>query len=646
MSLRYKHFPELWSGYDLNKLPPNFDYWVTVWEELFETENIYAFRLDPTTIHTFSFLLYRDIKISKQVNRVLKTHIIRKKLKKVLVEDLVCIDFFSKEIADVQRLIKTGSKLKLQETETNELSKICKHILKVCGKGMYFDRVFKELKKELFSNNPTAHSKMRALCINMIIEYLFKGHSLLMIKDFPRDIFVKRSANNHSYLKVCLGITIDRGESLENRVEILKRIFYVPKKQGKAIFLILGAKGDTLTQIGDVILKPPLEIEDGTNPPLWVFNSLEKEFKNKPFLRAVISIEGVDLIKEMNEARDKVLATLNYLRFKWEPRDKIIVSRTYAILDKEGNVLHQMPSFDANENSQIIQERMEFQDPLNVSEHYKTLKSIFQKQQLKFTAENCKQSFIKTKLLLSWFTKSIETEKKFLGETLLINWVCFETLGKKIGTLKESYEALSKFYTIRIMYEFLKNTKKLLESALINRNIEISNSEFKRKYGLVTTGTVTYSLKEFAQDVVRFRIIEDISSQYLREKLVFINKLVEDREFQLEQLEFAKDNFLAEIDIIERYRNMIVHSGFEGDPLLFHYRRRIYEINKFLLQEILRFLEYYPHCEVSEIIECAAHFYDLAIAELKGKKKFDVFTPFWMKKLKNRKPLGSGHRLV
>ena len=485
--------PHIFDIYDKSKVPENLYIWYEVWDNMFDSENNhYYYRFEPTNIRLALKEIVSDLYIANEQNKNIRKQIkfLEDKFYYAKRIDFISTEIFPSEIKKYEELLKRGYNNN-SIGFSNDIITFSNFILNKFDEGIYFYYLFDILFNIVFKEKNPSLKKLQLLSNFLVIELISKGFSLATVKDIPNNIFNKnlfsnlKDNNDSKYLHTNLICTLDDNASFEDRLNFIKSIYEAPEFECDILLLVLGIKEEDANniKIGEVEFINKLKIEfpenNNKDEKLFVFNFQEKEMENSPFIRAKVRRKGIDLFEIMHDAFEITVKTIDFLKYRYtsNKRENIKLSRGWAALDINGNLIHQVPdiSFDMPERYESNKVLSEYFDSVKITEQqgkeyglgFSTLESN------------------KIHIALEWISKA-RKEDYSLDNYFMNMWIALEYLIKEKN--KTTIESIMNNIPFLLANFFLKgildNLHHIHHMQLHLRKMKIKDIGLAKKIGL------------------------------------------------------------------------------------------------------------------------------------------------------------------
>ncbi|MBA4313639.1 MAG: hypothetical protein C0417_13525, partial [Chlorobiaceae bacterium] len=514
----------------------------------------------------------------------------------------------------------------------NDLLQLSSYLINRLDNKNYFESIYYQLHEEIFSVKEPSIHRLRILSQLLVIEYVEKGFTIETVIEMPDRLFNKGSIRNcveskifsGMYWGTALPLTINQESSIEEKFRFLKSLYNAPKFSAKAIYLILGAstKEHNAIKIDEVEFRPPLDIEfeKEESKSLWIFTSLEKEERNKPFLRALVERAGIDCFKILSECKREVLKSVDFLRYRYgTTRDvNLDVSRSWGLLNTNGEVIHQMPYlWEGLQQFKTYYEGVDL-----ISSHQESVEFV-ESQGKRYGLHREVLSSNRIYQALHWIHKA--RESKHVEDYFMSWWIALEYLVRANDKIFDSiFNIVPSISINEIFDEIHHNLHKMLLSEFANGYMDISNRDLAEKYGLVQHPTTyEWNLRDFSADLTVLKTF--INNRYVIKRVDDLSRLKNDNKELLSFLLASKKRIEYELVSIYRIRNKIVHSAEYEHDFIIHYANRIKEIVNMILENVLFYLQYYPERQIDDILIRQKCISELLLQKLDTDHSFDIY---------------------
>ncbi len=620
--------PHILDSYNRSDIHENIYLWIEVWDNMFENKNNhYYYRIEPTNLRTALVQIIDDInvaiKLNKSINKIIKY--LTEKFEYAISVDFISANIFSLEIKKYREILKKS--YNNNNYFENDIKVFSSHILQKFNDGFYFNQLFNDLFKTIFSVESVSLKKLLSLNNFLLIELISKGFSFETVKELPLKLFSKnistnlKERNNGKYYKTNLEYPLDDNASLEERFSFIKSLFNAPSYECDILCLVMGAKGEIENNIKidevEFINKLNIEYpwEDGKEEKLYVFNLIEKDLENSPFVRAKIRRKGIDLYKIIDDAFEVVSKTIDFLKYKYSSseRKNIELSKAWAALDLNGNIINQMPDFSH------LGELPKHYEPSEVLSNYNDSVQITQEQGRIFGLNYNTLESNKIHVALEWLNKA--TMSSYSYDIYFMNlWIALEYLVKEsnINILESVTNNLPALISNRFLYDILHNLHEIHFIQIHLKRMNIGNTELAQKIGLypiegnnifkyhpIEYGKSISLITSWVKDSYVKKRSEEVANWFLNSKeLVSVLKTLYNRN---------KYDF----NIMYKIRNNIVHTADANNDYLGYYCIRLEETINLILEAVMHELQYNGEKKISEILGVQKILYDLNIENIK-----------------------------
>ena len=629
-----RNSPYIWDGYKTDEAPSNLKLWSKVWSNLWEDErNHYFYRFEPVSLRIVLKQIIEDVCFStaKEKSIVGIKDQLNLKLNYAKSFDSIAMKMFNTELGQLVKSINTTTK---NETNHTEIILLSKYLLDRLSEEKYFTEIFVKLRNIVFQSPNPSIQELKILSQLMIVELVEKGFTIGTIINIPNNLFNKgRILYNQSlpvfkgkYWGTNLDYDIEENTPFTTRFDYLLRLYNAPRFKAKAMFLILGAsaKQNEQIRIGNVEFHPPLDIEGKSEDDkvIWVFTSLEKEERNKPFLRASFVGEGIDCFNILSEAKREIYKSTDFLKYRYNYSNtnpgKIDVSKSWALLNTSNQAIHQMPDL--------------WEGLPKYKSYYEGVDIVaLHKDDIEFVEQQGKNYGLKSEVLsnnriyqaLHWVHKA--KEAKHFEENFMSLWIALEYLVRRKG--EKVIDAILKYIPAiclnKYFDELQDNLFALLQSQVANGYLKIDDEKIASKYGLdYNIGVYHWSYKMFCIDIPE--ITKYVRDRYVVERANEILMLSQNKKELLRLLSKEKERLRFELTTIYRFRNKIVHSAEYDHEYNVHYGMRLNEIVDSVLQYVMFYLQYFPERNIDDILVRSKIINELYFTKLESDPNYDI----------------------
>jgi len=624
--------PYIWDNYLKGEVPTKLKLWSKVWQNLWEDDhNHYYYLFEPTGFRA----LIEYIKEISTTSRRLQKPIadlkdrVNQSINYVQSVDEIGFLLYDRELKQLKKYINSNGQ---SITQTDRVLEYCEYMIHRMNQGEYFSHIYKSLHTAIFSNSETSVGKLKNISQLLAVEYLAKGFAFHTVIDIPENLFNKSRIQNNEELGVFKGkywgtnldFILPVGTNVEDRFNNLQVLYNAPEYDTVSLFLILGAScnGSEQLRFGNILFRSPLPIE-ADESGLWVFRALEKDHESKPFLRASIPQRGVDCYKMLENASTEIQKAVSFLKYRYREnyggRWNLDVSRSWALLNPDGTLLHQMPNL--------------WEGIPNPKPRYKGVDiANTHKEDIKLTEEQVREYGLQYDTLstnkiydaLHWIEKT--RGAKSVEDYFMEYWIALEYLVRK--DQEKTYESLMEFVpsiaVIEFFDEIIRNLHDLLQSQMANGYLRVSDQILADKYGLSgKLGVYTWSTGGLCSDLPE--IIGDIGDHYVETRAREILDLSTNRKLLLDRLRLIKQRVRFDLQVIYQIRNDMVHSARVEQPYISYYARRLRDMVDQVLGNVMFYLQYFPNRKIGDILTRLKLISELYVDKIENDPAFDIY---------------------
>lgn len=576
------------------------NFWIETWESLIINFLKKSYGLSLYSPHTIIEDIIIEIEENNFKNNDNKKFLYAK-LDYFFKNDPIIIDNFFASFKILRQLYNSD--------QTKYLLETAKTINRKFEKGSYFDAALISL-IELLNNKENIDiqfsERISHLSQNLIIELIRKGYDLEDIKSFASNIFdwfkpyendgieyintkYPHGINPDSYLienifqqkKFNEAIAeVISNLTLELRIRALSKYYYKQKTKAHYIFIVEGIKGSIDVELAGITfysLDKKKFITDNSNIDQEDLQSTLND--DERFIQAAVEVDFLLPKSSLAKAISKLQNALDILAcyFKTETALEINISN-YVIVQ---NGHYRFSSWGRDKRDSFVK----YHSSLDLNSLVNYLENINENS---FLWDDSKRN-AKIKILnaLHWFSKAEMSNKQ--EDKLLNYWISIENLlnvdyniispanKSKIGLAKEIISSVQ-------MFPFIFDYGWELYNYYSNRALNSWNNvklpkELIEKANLRPEIGDQIKLEDFIECIKEFKKIE--TNIFILNKLDDLEKFYEDKSFLkikvIEQTKVIKDD----IQMIYRFRNLIVHNAHFNNTLLpyFVWKVRIYSQN-------------------------------------------------------------------
>lgn len=333
--------------------------------------------------------------------------------------------------------------------------------------------------------------------------------------------------------------------------------FHKESKDGFVIFRLLGVKGSISYHFQDVHL---YSIDKATYLPKEGLYEIEKPDSSQ-YVNVAVEVEHRFLNTSINYARQRVENLLDYLSFNIRSKDKLSISKQFAVIVVEGQVygLHHSVEDDVNHIRQY-RDLMAFDLTPYGDDINDWLKEF------KENSDIANDDFKKISKSTHWYRKA-ECANKY-EDKLLYSWIALESILKVSDSIRTNISPKdSNIINIaRVICSSILAKNKFYSYAMTIYKYMIYNTQYNDNYYDFKSETIERAklniqsgeeieLALFFKELSN--IIDEMNDEVFKRELVKLQAFYDSEK----GVDIFKHLICDEITLIYRLRNMIVHNA-------------------------------------------------------------------------------------
>jgi hypothetical protein len=617
--------------YEYGVVPKNVRVWYEVWENMFNSEinEFYYYQFEPVCLR------YALKQIVNKIELTIDRDYEFSKVKNELIEKInysIKVDYISKEIYlnEINKLKELIGKSSQKKPLVSEVICLCHYILDNINTGTIFNKVFNELKITLFEKNDCNIRQLQVLSQLLVIELVEKGFNFYRIERLLNNIFSPNFhvlCNEHyssKYIGTNVSYTVNNDSTIEERYSFITSLYNAPTFNCKIVFLILGAKAKDIQKLKfeNILFQTRLDIEgedDQENGKIFVFDFAEKDFENKPFLRATIETNGVDFFEMEGNAREYLYNIIEFLKYDHAYSDdiKLKISLAWVVLDSSNKIIYQVANpFESTGKIPPRYEDFEMLDLYN-----KSVKMVTN-QGLRYGLNSEILTNNKIFIILEWIKKA-ENNFDHAENYFTSLWFAFEHLVRNneqriIDTIHSYLPAL---FANNFLLEITDKLHDIHRAKTMGRIMNVEDTQLGIDCGLIPISNNTFRFDPFKYGYNLNELLKYIDEDYLYLKTNDISSLYENKVLLTVTLKSIYERVRYEFNIMNKIRNDIVHSGETKIEFLGYFCNRLKHSIDLILSKVVLELKYHPHRTIHEILASQQFIYELLLQRIEQNEK-------------------------
>lgn len=358
--------------------------------------------------------------------------------------------------------------------------------------------------------------------------------------------------------------------------------FHKEAKNGHVILRLLGVKGSISYHFHDVHL---YSIDRATYLPEDSLNEIEKPDSSK-YVNIAVAVKHRFLNTSINYAKQRVESLLDYLSFNIRSKDKLSISKQFAVIVVDGQVCgsHHSVEDDVNHMRQhrdlMAFDLTPYGDNIN--------------DWLKEFTENSdisNNTFKEISKSTHWYRKA-KCATKF-EDKLLYSWIALESILKVSNSIRVN---------INPKDSSIINVAKVICSSVMARNkfysyannmythLVMTTQQFNNYYGFTSKTIESAKLNIQPGDKIELtkffvelpRLIAEINDEIFKRDLIALQSFYEDKKCIIDFKSLVSDD----VTLIYRLRNMIVHNAICPEFIIKLYAYKAQFISGSLIQVV------------------------------------------------------------